>query len=78
MQQRLHSSYGEPTGSRYPAYLSKVCSTHGDHAFNAWVQPHHTDTTESLFHRDADQRKAEAIERMGRICDLNSVGWSCG
>jgi hypothetical protein len=78
MQQRLHSSKGEPTRSRGPAYLSKVRSAHGDHSLNARVQPHHTDATESLFHGDANQRKAEAVKRMGRISDLNCVGWECG
>ena len=78
MQQRLHSSQGEPTRSRGPAYLSKVRSAHGNHALNARVQPHYTDATESLFHGDANQRKAEAVKRMGRISDLNRVGWECG
>ncbi len=78
MQQRLQSSSAEPTRSRGPACLSKVRRPHGDHALNAWVQPYHTDTTESLFHCDPDQRKAETVERMGRISDLNRVGWECG
>ena len=67
-------SNGEPTRSGYPTFISKVGSTHGDHSLNAWVEPHHTDTTESLFDCDTDQRKAEAIKGMGRISDLNSIG----
>src|SRR6266516_1949217 len=37
--------------------------------------PH--DATESLFDRDTNQRKTEAVERMGRISDLNRVGGKC-
>jgi hypothetical protein len=77
MQKRLQSSDGEPTRNWGVVFSGKVRRTHGDRSLNAWVQPHHTDATESLFDRDTDQRKTEAIEGMGRISDLNSVGGEC-
>jgi len=78
MQKRLQSSDGEPTRRKNSAFSSKVGRTHGDRSLNAWMQPHQTDATESLFDRDTNQRKTEAVKRMGRISDLNRVGWECG
>ena len=78
MQQPLQSSDGEPTRRKNSVFTSKVGCTYRDHSLNAWMQPHHTDATESLFDRDTNQRKTEAVERMGRISDLNRVGWECG
>jgi hypothetical protein len=75
MEQRLQSSDGEPTRRKHSVFTSKVGRTYRDCSLNAWVQPHQTDATESLFDSDTNQRKAEAVERMGRILDLNSVRW---
>ena len=78
MQKRLQSSNGEPAHHWDVRFIGKVGRTHRNSALNAWVQPHQTDTTETLFHRDTNQREAEAIERMGRIDHLNCVGRECG
>jgi hypothetical protein len=77
MHKCLQSSHGEPTRSWDVGFISKICRSHGDNSLNAWVQPHHTNTAKSLFDCHTDQRKAEAIERMGRISDLNRVGGKC-
>jgi hypothetical protein len=77
MQKRLQSSDGEPTRRKHAVFTSKVGLTYRDCSLNAWVQPHQTDATESLFDRDTDQRKTEAVEGMGRISDLNDVGGKC-
>ncbi len=66
MQKRLQSSDGEPTRRKNSAFSSKVGRTHGDRSLNAWMQPHQTDATESLFDRDTNQRKTEGVKSMGR------------
>lgn len=77
MQQRLESSDGEPTCHKDVGVTGKAGRPHRDCSLNAWVQPHQTDTAEALFHGDTNQRKAEAVERMGWISDLNRVGGKC-
>ena len=78
MQERLQSSDREPTGTNRSIFTDEVGRTHRDRSLNAWMQPHQTDATKALFHRDANERKAEAKERMGRISDLNRVSGECG
>ncbi len=73
MQQRLQSSNGEPTRRRHSVFTGKVRRTHRDRSLYAWVQPHQTDAAKPLFDRDTNERKAEAVERMGRVSDLNSI-----
>ena len=73
MQQRLQSSNGEPTRRKHAVFTGKVRRTHRDRSLNAWVQPHQTDAAKPLFDRDTNERKAEAVERMGRVSDLNSI-----
>jgi hypothetical protein len=77
MQKCLQSSDGEPTRRKYSVFPHKVGRTHRDRSLNAWVQPHQTDATESLFDRDTDQRKAEAVEGMRWVSDLNRVSGEC-
>jgi len=77
MQKGLESSDGEPTSGKNSLFAGQVRRTYRDRSLNAWVQPHQTDTAKSLFDRDTEQRKAEAIERMGWISDLNRVGGEC-
>jgi hypothetical protein len=77
MQKRLQSSNGEPARHRDMGFTGQVGRAHRDGSLNAWMEPHQTDTTEALFHCDTNQWKAEAIERMGWISDLNRVGREC-
>ena len=78
MQKRLQSSNGEPAWHRDVGFTGKVGRTHWDGSLNAWVQPYETDTTKPLFHGDTNQRKAQAVEWMGRISNLNIVSRECG
>lgn len=78
MQQRLQSSNGEPTPHWDVGFTSQVGRTHRNSALNARMEPYQTDPTEALFHGDANQRKTEAIEWMGWVCDLNRVSRECG
>jgi hypothetical protein len=47
----------------------------GNETLNARSKPDDTDATKQLFGGDAEARKGQAIERMGRIGDLNLLGW---
>ena len=78
MQKRLQSSNGESACHKDVGFTGKAGCAQRDGSLNAWVQPHQTDTAEALFHGDTNQRKAEAVERMGWISDLNRVGGKCG
>ena len=77
MQKRLQSSHGEPARGGDVEFTGQVGRTQRDGSLNAWVQPHQTDTAKSLFHGDTNQRKAEAVKRMGWISDFNRVGGEC-
>jgi len=77
MQKRLESGDGEPTARKTSLFAGQVRRTYRDCSLNAWMQPHQTDTAKPLFDRDTNQRKAEAIKRMGWISDLNRVGGEC-
>ena len=77
MQERLQSSDREPTGTTRSIFIDEVGRTHGDRSLNAWMQPYQTNAAKALFYRSADERKAEAVERMGRIGDLHPVSGKC-
>ncbi len=47
----------------------------GNETLNARSKPDDTDATKLLFGGDAEARKGQAIERMGRIGDLDLLGW---
>ncbi len=46
-----------------------------DQALDAWREPDDTDSAKLLFGGNAEARKGQAKERMGRIGDLNLLGW---
>jgi hypothetical protein len=77
MQKRLQSSNGESACHRDVWCTGQVGRTHRNGPLNAWVQPHQTDATKSLFDRDTEQRKAQAVKRMGWINDLNRISGEC-
>ena len=77
MQKRLQSSNREPAHRGDVGLTGKVGRIHRNGSLNAWVEPHQTDTAKSLFHGDANQRKAEAVKRMGWISDLYRVSGEC-
>jgi hypothetical protein len=77
MQKRLQSSHGEPARHGDVGFTGQVGRPHRDGSLNAWVQPHQTDAAEALFHRDPNQWKTEARERMGWISDFNRVSREC-
>ncbi len=65
MQKRLQSSHREPARHRDVEFTGQVGRTHRDGPFNTWVEPHQTDMAKPLFHGDTNQRKAQAVKRMG-------------
>jgi hypothetical protein len=77
MQKRLQSSNREPARRGDVRLTGKVGRIHRKGSLNAWVEPYQTDTAKSLFHGDTNQRKAEAVKRMGWISDLNRVSGEC-
>jgi len=78
MQKPLQSSHREPTRHKDVRLVGQVGRTYRDGSLNAWMQPHQTDATKPLFHGNTNQRKAETVERMGRISDLDCADGECG
>jgi hypothetical protein len=76
-QQCLEGGHGEPTTGGLNGDRRQAGSGHRDDTLDAGIEPHDTHAAEPLFGGEADEREGEAVERMGRISDLNALNWWC-
>ena len=65
----------ETAGGGWDERRDEIGRGDGNEMLNARSKPDDTDATKLLFGGDAKARKGQAIERMGRIGDLNLLGW---
>jgi len=73
-QKGIDASDGEATArARERSVVSKVGGGDGNDAFDARIEPHHTDATQPLLGCDTNQWESEAVQRMDRVSHRHGV-----
>jgi len=77
-QQGFEARHGETTQRRRERGRARETrGRHGNHPFDAWREPHDTDTPKPLLRRDLNQREGEAIQWVRWISHLYCIGGKC-
>jgi hypothetical protein len=73
-QEGIDACNGEATGrGRQWGAASQVGGGDGNEAFDARIEPHHTDAAQPLLGCETNQWKGEAIQRVERISHCHGV-----
>jgi len=77
-EERVDGREREPAAGQRNADARKVGGGDRDDALDPRMEPHDTDPAQALFGRNAEEWEGEAVERMGRLSNLDRVDWECG